>query len=540
VIARLRELAIVLAAGTALAIAMTWPLAAKLGSLGRVDTADGQLSIWNVAWVARTLVADPLHVFDANIFYPHTGTLAYSENNLGAGAVAIPAYWATRNPFVAHNVAVLVALVLAAAGTYFLVQYLICDRRAAAVSAICFAFTPFVFAHSAHIQLLMIGGLPFTMWMFHRFADRPTKGRGAALGATMAATAMFCGYYGVYVVLMVGYAALLVAAMRRRWGSVEYWSGLAIGAVVAIALVTPAFLPYWELQQVQGFRRGLDDARMYSAHWSDYFASASNLHAWMLPYLPPWTEVSFPGVVAIVFGIAGIRAARTLHRGELLAIYGGLAILALWASFGPDGGLYAILYRLVPLFMWLRAPARFSPIVTLALAVFAGAGVAWVIGRTRRPTLVAIAIVVLAIAELRVSSNLREVPPFDPVYATLATLPRGPVIELPFYYVRGMFPLHASYMLSSTTHWMPLVNGYSDYIPQDFLDNVLTLAPFPTPPAMKLLEPSKVRYAVFHMYGYNDSNRHDTEVRLKELERYFRPLYMSDSTRLYEIVGFPP
>ena len=31
-----------------------------------------------------------LHVYDANIFYPHRGTLAYSENNLGAGAMAVP------------------------------------------------------------------------------------------------------------------------------------------------------------------------------------------------------------------------------------------------------------------------------------------------------------------------------------------------------------------------------------------------------------------------------------------------------------------
>ena len=64
----------------------------KPGSVGRVDNGDGQLSIWNVAWVARTLAVDPLHVFDANIFYPHRNTLAYSENNLGAGVLA-PVGW---------------------------------------------------------------------------------------------------------------------------------------------------------------------------------------------------------------------------------------------------------------------------------------------------------------------------------------------------------------------------------------------------------------------------------------------------------------
>jgi hypothetical protein len=535
----LRELSLVLLGATLLTVLMTWPLAPRLGSVGRVDNGDGRLSIWNVAWVARTLVVDPLHVFDANIFYPHRGTLAYSENNLGAGIIAIPVYWTTRNPFAAHNFAVLVAFVLAATGTYYLARHLSADRAAAALSAIAFAFTPFVFAHSAHIQLLMTAGIPFTMWMFHRLTARVSAGRGAALGAVMAVTAICCGYYGVFVVLMVGYAAIVVATVRGWWWNARYWMALGVGAVVSMLLVLPAFLPYAQLQRVQGFSRSLDDARQFSANWSDFLASASNLHAWMLPHLPPWVDVSFPGFVALGLGLAGIWIARTRDRGELVAIYGGLAVLASWAAFGPAAGLYSVLYKTVPLFAWLRAPSRFGLIVSLAMAVFAGVAASALTKRFARPLPIAIALAVLALAELRVTSNLQDVPPFDPVYRTLATLPRAPVIELPFYYLRGMFPLHTGYMLNSTQHWMPLVNGYSDYIPQDFLDNVMTLAPFPTPPAMKLLEPLKVRYAVFHMYGYNDSNRHDTEVRLKSLENYFRPLYITDTTRLYEIVDYP-
>src|SRR5438477_1260136 len=122
---RLIEAGAVIVSSCALACLMTYPLVARLGTDGRADTDDGRLSIWNVAWVARTLVVDPLHVFDANIFYPHTGTLAYSENNLGAGAVAIPAYWITRNAFAAHNFAVLLVFVLSATGTYYLVRHVI-------------------------------------------------------------------------------------------------------------------------------------------------------------------------------------------------------------------------------------------------------------------------------------------------------------------------------------------------------------------------------------------------------------------------------
>jgi len=94
-----REVAGVVIAAALLTAALTYPLAFSLGSIARVDNGDGQFSIWNVAWVARTLVVDPRHVFDGNIFYPHRGTLAFSENNLGAGVLALPVYWATRNPY---------------------------------------------------------------------------------------------------------------------------------------------------------------------------------------------------------------------------------------------------------------------------------------------------------------------------------------------------------------------------------------------------------------------------------------------------------
>jgi hypothetical protein len=535
----IRELGLVLLASVLLTAALTYPVAFKLGQVGRVDNGDGKLSIWNVAWVARALTSDPLHVFDANIFYPHRGTLAYSENNLGAGAMAAPVYWLTNNPYAAHNFAMLLAFVLSATGMYYLVRYLTGDRRAAAISAIGFAFCPFVFAHTAHIQLLMTAGLPFTLLAFHRMADAPSPWRGVALGATMAGQAICCGYYGVFVVLMVGFAIPVIAATRRLWTHRPYWTAVALAALVAILLVTPAFLPYLALQEKGGFRRELKDAVQYSANWSDYLASSSYAHAWLLGYLPEWSDVSFPGVVTLIFGMWGAWIARR-ERRELLVLYGGLAVLAFWASFGPKAVLYSALYKAVPMFAWLRAPARFGLIVLFGLSVLAGVAISSLLKRVGRPVLVTAALAGAALVEHPVPIGLPAVPPVEPVYRTLATLPRGPVIEMPFFYPQvGLFQ-HTKYMLASTAHWMPMVNGYSDYIPPDFYEHVMLLAPFPSRDAFKILEPNRVRYAVFHMNGYNTENRNDVLTRLKEFEQYLRPLYRDDTTRLYEIVGFPP
>src|SRR4051812_45083370 len=504
------ELFCVAAAAAALTVVLTYPFAFNLGHVGRVDNGDGQFSIWNVAWVARTLVADPRHVFDANIFYPHTGTLAYSEANLAAGALAVPVYWATRNPYAAHNSVVLIAFLLTAAGMYYLVRHLARDRRGAAVSAICFAFCPFVFSHQPHIQLLMTAGLPLTMLAFHRLIEHPSAGRGTVLGAMMTATALACGYYGVFVILMVGFGVLVVATIRGLWTSRPFWTGLAIAALAALVLVAPAFMPYVDLRRHEGFGRSLDEASRYSANWSAYVASAAYAHGWMLKYLPPWSDVVFPGFTATILGVAGTWVARRCRRGEIVLLYGGIAVLAFWASFGPAAYLYSWLYQTMPMFAWLRAPARFGVVVDFALSVLAGAAVATLLSRLRdgrRALIATMGVAAFAAAESIVPFGMPEVPPVENVYRVLAAAPRGAVIEMPFFYPEvGLFQ-HSKYMLASTAHWKPLVNGYSDFIPPDFMEHVLTLAPFPSRDAFKVREPNRVRYAVFHMYGYNAQNR---------------------------------
>ncbi|HZR26946.1 MAG TPA: hypothetical protein VFA59_25345 [Vicinamibacterales bacterium] len=533
-----KEFALVLLGGAILTVILTFPLAVQLGRIGRVDTGDGQFSIWNVAWVARTLVADPLHVFDANIFYPHRDTLAYSESNLGAGIVAIPAYWATRNPYAAHNAAVLFAFFASFVGMYYLARHLTGDRRAAVVAGIAYAFCPHAYTKTAHVQLLMIGGLPVVMLTFHRLMDGPSPRHGTALGLAMAVQALFCGYYGIFAFLMVGFGVLILGTTRRQWANPQLWIALAIGAGVAIAIIGPAFVPYVRVQR-EGFGRTLEAAASFSANWSAYLASSSHAHVWMLALIPRPSEAVFPGFVAIVFGVLG-AAVVTRRRSELALLYGGLALLAFWASFGPQAGLYSLLYRIVPVFSWMRAPARFGLIVTFALCVFSAFGVAALLARVKAATLAGTALAIVTAAELATTWPMVQVQPLEQVYRVLRKLPPGPVIEMPFWYLESMFPRHTYYMLQSTSHWMPLVNGYSDFTPPDYLTNVETLAAFPSRPAFKVLEAGKVRYAIFHRYWYSDETWATVTPRMKELSRYLKPIFVDEGTQLYEIVGFPP
>ncbi len=53
-----------------LAVVHTWPLALHPGRYSRNDNADTELNEWILAWVEHQLPRDPLHLFEANIFYP--------------------------------------------------------------------------------------------------------------------------------------------------------------------------------------------------------------------------------------------------------------------------------------------------------------------------------------------------------------------------------------------------------------------------------------------------------------------------------------
>lgn len=540
---------LVVAAALLITVVMTWPLAIRGASAGRVDSGDGQFSIWNVAWVARTLVVDPRGLYDANIFYPHRGTLAWSEANIGAGVLAVPFYWASGgNPYVAHNAVVFIAFVLALTGTYSLARHLTGHRGGAAVAAVGFAFCPYVFSHTAHIQLLMTAGLPYSLLALHRFVERQTAARAAALGLALAAQALSCGYYGIFAGLLAGYGVLFYAASRGLWRHWRFWAGAAFAAALSIAIVLPFFLPYLELQQGAGFARSLDDSRRWSANWRSYVASGTWAHRWLLAYLDPWVEVLFPGIVTTVLGLAGLaglagatRARAVIARRDDGWFYASVAVVALWSSFGPSAGLYAWLYKTVPVFAWLRAPSRLGLIVALALAVLGAWAVKALLARARRPVAASAALVALAMADLCVVPLFMvEARPVAPAYESLRKWPYGPVAEFPFFYLRMDFPRHSEYMLASTAHWRPLINGYSDHIPPEFRAMVVPLSSFPNPESFAILKQLRAQYVVFHLNLYDRRAVVDLRARIEQYREYLRPIRLEDPVWLFQIAAWPP
>jgi hypothetical protein len=544
-----------LLAAAALAIFMTWPLARDLGSVGRTGVrggdarfgtnADGMFSLWNVSWVARTLFENPRNLFNANIFYPDKNSLAFSEPNLVAGAIGAPVWMLTRNPYATLNFVILVAFAAAWFFAWLLVRYLTGSSEAGVVAGVLFAFCPYVFAHTSHIQLMLTAGIPAAMLALHRLADEPSMRRGIVLGLAILVQGLACAYYGIFTALLVGYAVLFLSMSRRLWRSGMWWMALASAAAVACAGTLPFFAHFTGIR-TEGFGRTLGESAAFSANASSYLASSAYAHAWLLRLIaswPAWREVMFPGFMTLglsiaggCFAIAGARASAARRERETALLYGTAGLLACWASFGPAGRLYPLLFEL-PIFTFLRAPSRFAIVVVLALAVVGSLATRRLLAAAgNRRHWAAAALTLVAIAELATAMPWERAVQLPLPYRSLAQMPPAPIAEFPFYSRRPY--MHAQYMLYSTSHWMPLLNGYSDHLPARFREDALNLESFPSDRSFATLQGLGVRYVSVHWDRYG-ARAADVRQRLLTYKRYLQPIALSDRTEIYEIIAFP-
>ncbi len=249
-----REAAIVVTAAVVLACVFTYPYIINFSNAGRLDTNDGRWSIWVVSWVAHALTTDPLqpvprqHLLSAPQRAGVFGGQFRRRRDRRAG-VAADAQSVRRPQLRLH--ARVRAVVRSTA--YYLVRYLTGDWRAGALAGMMFAYCPFAFVRQAHIQLLLIGFLPWCMLAFHRFIDRVSAARAIELGVVLWLTGLACAYYGIFAGGMVALGTILLGVHARRWKQPRYWGMVALAAAVCIGLTVPFFLPYLQMQEATGF-----------------------------------------------------------------------------------------------------------------------------------------------------------------------------------------------------------------------------------------------------------------------------------------------
>lgn len=481
----------------ALAVLHTWPMASDPGHLTRHDNRDTILNEWIVGWVAHQLPRDPLRLFDANIFHPERHTLAYSEPMVVQAVLAMPLLWLGASLVLTYNLLLIAGMALSGWSMALVVRRWTGDWTAGLVAGSLFAFSAHTLSRIPHLQAQHVEFLPMALLAFGRLLEVPTT-RNAV---TLAGWFILQGLTSVYLLVFSTFA-LIAAALARvtdlRRHPLVTLQALGIAGLASTVVLAPFLLPYWWVSRDLGIVRSLGDAENFAASWSAYLTTPARLHAsWSASFADG--NVLFPGALGLALTLVSlVSGVAWRDRRARMALAAGLAGLAL--SFGSKLPGYGVLYAAMPLLQGIRATARFGWLATFGVAILAGFGVTTLRRRTSSAAWPAVAAILVAVASLESLAAPLGLSRFEGIPAVYSRVPRDTgvvVIELPLPAPRSV-QFNAHYMLNSSEHWQPLVNGYSGLQPPSYYRNLEALAGFPDDAAFAHLRALGVTHLFLH------------------------------------------
>jgi hypothetical protein len=276
--------------------------------------------------------------------------------------------------------------------------------------------------------------------------------------------------------------------------------------------------------------RTLDSVTGYSATLTGYLASAGRLHykLWSQPLFDQPIDSFFPGVIALLLALAAVvwvvrgRELKTGDSPQLTRnrvwMLAAVAAAGVILSLGTETPIYGWLFHVFPPMQGLRAAARFGNLFLLGIAALAGIGLALLNSRlpAGRVRVVSVAVVALANLEaLRAPFPYRHFEGIPAIYSLVAQAPGRVVLaEVPFYPASAVFE-NATYMLNSTAHFKPLMNGYSGYTPASYRKYAEMFRGFPDERAILAMRQAGVTHVIVHPARLNQ----DPEQTARTMER---------------------
>lgn len=473
-----REVALSLLGHVVLLSVMTWPLVTDLAGHGVLHQPDGRLNAWILAWGAHALANDPLSVFTAPIFHPLPDAFAFSENLLLVSLLALPAIL-MGGPVLGYNLALLAGDAVSGLGVQLLVRRATRDSFAGFVGGALFAAGIHRFINMAHLHAQFTPFLPFALLALDRFLERRTLARALLVGLLVAAQGAASVYLGAITATAVAVGLALAAISGLRPAEA---ARALLGLLLAAALLAPLARPYLRMRAFEGEEFTLATVASFATTPESYAASAAPFYAGLTRrHLDPERvhDPLFPGLVALLAGVAGL--ARAPRRFAALALVAsGVAALI---SLGPETAFYRFLHEHVVLVRGLRALARFSLIPLLALATLAGVALA---GRRR-----------LAIAGLLLALIEAWNGPFGYTrYAGPSPLARSLAGQAGALLVLPLGQDDTAAMLDGIAHFRPLVNGDSGIVPRAYSRAMELLDAPASEEALRFLRAADVRQIV--------------------------------------------
>ncbi len=465
----------------AAAVLVTWPLAQRMATDLPGPSADSLLHYWNGWWVRQALLRGRTPYQCDLLFFPNGVSLA--THNLAWWQIAL---WlplqAVLGGLAAYNVAVLLTLVACGLAAYALALEVVGDRRAALVTGLIYLAWPFRISQLDHPNLVGTMLVPLLLLGLVRLVRRPRLGQGLLVGICAAGVGLARWQALIPAGLLAG---VWLVSQGKGLLAGPTLRALAVAGVVAALLLAPFAFMLFNAQEAAP-----------AALIRDEEAMQTDLLAWVTPPSghPLFGEITRPlydryyaertphrrvpmyvGVSVATLGIIGLASAgrKAWPWAIMVLIIGGLALGSTLHVGGREIGAVPTLYGLlapIKVFRLMREPDRYGLFVALPMAVLAGQGLAWLLGRARLArtgwalsvTVVVAAIVLGEYLQVPVPT---QHPALSPYYAQLRADPdAGAVLDLPIDTMQAKW-----YMFAQTMHQRPIVVGNLSRLPTDAL-----------------------------------------------------------------------
>ncbi len=508
-----------------LAVMMTWPVAAQLGTHlpgGGDDLWSHQWTFW---WVKQSITQGRSPFYTNLLFHPLGVSLA-SHNVAWLNIAAWLPLQAIVGSNAAYSLMFIAVFALNGFSMYLLARELTSSLPAAFIGGLVYGFWPYALSHYGHPNMIVICWVPLTLLYLRRTLQRGQK-RDVLLAALFLALTGLTRWQllimgGVGIGLYLLYRCLGEKACRtRRTLGLLVLVGLVAGALMA-PLATPVAMAYLTRPHPEDIftheqARGQTDLLAYVLPsrnhplWSD---AAFQIYE---NFVDNKVYVAFLGYTTIALALYGTVRNWKQARFWLLA-----AIVYIALALGPQLRINGQLYPQVPMpyrlvgdlsfIRLLRKPDRFNVFLGLPVGMLASLGTAALLRQrpfSQKPALLVIAAGTLILREYCLVPYPTVRPVTPAWYSQLAQKP-GPfaVLDLPLQ----MQTFDKRYMFYQITHGKPLVEGRVSRIPREafaFMDSIPLLnqlrqhnAVDPTlvdvSHQLRMLAETDIRYIILH------------------------------------------
>ncbi len=278
----------------ALTVVLTWPLVVQLPVVLASDLGDPVLNTWIIWWNAHAV---PLTArwWDGPMFWPSSGSLAFSETLIGLMPITTPIQWLGGSPSTAYNVAFFLTFPLSALATHALVFRLTRRHDAALLGGLIYGFHPFRVAHFPQIQVMTSYWMPTALLGLHAYLESKRRPWLWLSAGAWLMQALSNGYYLLFFPVLAGlwivWFTLSPSRIRTMAAILGAW------AVASIPLV-PLLWGYHRIHDTYGFQRDLGEVNFFGADVVSLLDISPLSKFWHLHSFHQAEGELFPGLTA--------------------------------------------------------------------------------------------------------------------------------------------------------------------------------------------------------------------------------------------------